>query len=633
MRRGEARPAAAVISALDSVAIFSVASAVVLLLGAGHRFFFGPFRVTMPDPAALLAFGMLVVVIRYTLDPSLPILPVVPVDGSGAELRAEKMRLAAPAAFPRRAAFYAVGSAAASLVWLIPHLLRIRHVPDPGDPIFYAWQLARLTHQVLNTPTQLFDGNILHPAPNTLTYADPTVLQGALALPFIGAGADPLIVSNVLLIATFPLCALAFFYGAWRLTGDAQAGCIAGILGGLSAFKVEHYSHLELQYFFFVPLGTVAVMRLVASPSWRTGGIFGAIVSAQWLACMYYGVMQFVFLGTSVLMATAAWGISSRRRLATAAATGAAIALVGSSITAVPFFRTQGDRGHRSIQEVRSYSAVPADYLAADERLVNYQHLVPQDGKPELQLFPGSAPLVLAAVGVIPPMSVGMITLLVATAVTFEGSLGTNGLLYDDLYRYVPPFRSIRSAARFAALVGAGLILLSAYGAARLLSLTRSPAIRAVVFSALAAGALMDGRYLIALQPYHATIPTIYSRVTPDMVLAEFPEGEVSNEAYMYFSTSHWARLINGHSAYLPKGYLELQGAMAHFPGDKTVLQRLREHGTTHITLNCRFVPGNCEPLLNALDEMPELERIASEKWERADVRLYQLSQTPEKVK
>ena len=70
-------------------------------------------------------------------------------------------------------------------------------------------------------------------------------------------GADPLIVSNAIFLATFPLCALAFFFTAWRLTSDPQAACVAGILGGLSTFKIEHYSHLELQFFFFAPLAVL----------------------------------------------------------------------------------------------------------------------------------------------------------------------------------------------------------------------------------------------------------------------------------------------------------------------------------------------------------------------------------------
>ena len=114
---------------------------------------------------------------------------------------------------------------------MTPHVWHLRHVPTVGDPVFSAWRLARFAHQTLNQPKQLFDGNIFHPARDTLTYSDPTVLEGLITLPLMVAGGDPLAVSNALFLASFPLSALAFFYAGWRLTADPRSGCIAGILG------------------------------------------------------------------------------------------------------------------------------------------------------------------------------------------------------------------------------------------------------------------------------------------------------------------------------------------------------------------------------------------------------------------
>ena len=52
----------------------------------------------------------------------------------------------------------------------------------------------------------------------------------------------------------------------------------------------------------------------------------------------------------------------------------------------------------------------------------------------ERELFPGTATLALGLVGAMPPMSLGTIVLVAGTAVAFDGSLGFNGLIYDDLY-------------------------------------------------------------------------------------------------------------------------------------------------------------------------------------------------------
>ncbi len=44
---------------------------------------------------------------------------------------------------PREGRYYAAALVVASLVWLTPHLLHIRRVPDAGDPLFSAWRIAR----------------------------------------------------------------------------------------------------------------------------------------------------------------------------------------------------------------------------------------------------------------------------------------------------------------------------------------------------------------------------------------------------------------------------------------------------------------------------------------------------------
>lgn len=618
-------PFRALATILDGVVIASVAIAAVLLLGGSPSVHIGGRSILLPHVWRLILFAAVVAVLRYWVERDAPILALLRADDIRPALDGERERFARRTPAPPAVKYYALFAVAASLVWVTPHLLHIRQVPTVGDPIFSAWRLARFAHQLLNDPTRLFDGNIFHPARDTLTYSDPTVLEGLLAFPFIAAGGDPLTVSNALFLASFPLSALAFFYAGWRLTSDPRAGCIAGILGGLSAFKIEHYAHLELQFFWFAPLTLIALMRMLADPTARSGAVFGALLAGQWLASMYFGVMLLVFLTPVALLLAVAWRVRPTRALLAAIATSSAILLVGGSITAVPLMRSQKDRGERSVAEIRSASAVPLDYVAANDGLVMYRGVLPRSSN-ERELFPGTATLALGLAGAMPPMSLGTIILVAGTAVAFDGSLGLNGLIYDDLYAYALPFRSMRVPARFAALVGSGLILLSAYGARRVFLLGRTARRQAALFALLSAGALIDLRSGVGLMPYFATVPPIYSNVTSEMVLAELPTPVASTVACMYFSTFHWARLINGYSGYFPEGYGELKSAMDHFP-TKALLAELRQRGATHITVNCRLFSDRtkCAAVLAALDEMPELVRISDAQWEGADVRLYKL--------
>jgi hypothetical protein len=122
---------------------------------------------------------------------------------------------------------------------------------------------------------------------------------------------------------------------------------------------------------------------------------------------------------------------------------------------------------------------------------------------------------------------------------------------------------------------------------------------------------------------YPATIPSIYDRVTPDMVLVEFPR--YHDVDYMYFSTRHWAHLLGGYSGFLPFDQALEQG-LSTFPSAESV-ERLRRRGATHLTYNCALEQrqNRCAAVFEFLDGTSALELVASERWERAEVRLYRL--------
>jgi hypothetical protein len=119
-------------------------------------------------------------------------------------------------------------------------------------------------------------------------------------------------------------------------------------------------------------------------------------------------------------------------------------------------------------------------------------------------------------------------------------------------------------------------------------------------------------------------MPSIYASVQPDMVLAEFPMFLEANIFYMYFSTSHWASMLNGYSGYLPVTYKDLQQEMEDFPLGDT-LPRLRREGVTHVTVNCRLwqSPDRCLGVLTWLDKDPTVRLVSSGTWDQQDVRLY----------
>ncbi len=227
--------------------------------------------------------------------------------------------------------------------------------------------------------------------------------------------------------------------------------------------------------------------------------MLGALLALQWLACMYFGVMLPVFLVPVALSAIVAWRVRPTRDLLLSIGAVAMVAAIGFAILAVPFMKSRPTRGERNWDVVAFYSAAPTDYGRPHGRMAMYGWLAEarqskEGPRPERDLFPGTSTLALAFVGMLPPLPLASIATIGATALAFDGSLGNGGIVYDDLYRYLLPFRGMRVPARFSALVGCGLAMLAAYGARRLITLPRSPRGQTLVFAVLAVVVLIDLR-------------------------------------------------------------------------------------------------------------------------------------------
>ncbi|HTM23902.1 MAG TPA: hypothetical protein VL225_01840 [Vicinamibacterales bacterium] len=608
------------VTLLDAALIALTAAVIVVFLGGRTRIDVAGLRVSLRAAGNLFALAAAFGIVRLAAGGRMRLFPLV-APASRGRIDAERQRLAQAPTVSRGVWVCAGLTLAGSIVWIAPHIWHPRSVPDLGDPLFSAWRIARIAHQLATDPRHLFDGNIFYPLPLTLTYSDSTFLEALLGTPFLLAGTDPLLVANGLTLAAFPLCGVAFFYAAWRLTDDPRAALVAGLLGAWYPFHAEHYSHLELHWVMFVPVALILGLRLLADPSARRGLLFGLAVAGQWLASMYMGVMLMTFLAPFLVMVAVAWRVRPTRALAMGVLAAAAVLAPALTGLGYPYMKSRDARGERGRQEVSDGSALPSDYGATHIRMTTYMRHTRVGNRGERELFPGTSTLLLGAVGVVPPLTGAGIATIVAGALTFDWSLGFKGLTYDDLYRRSIVHRGMRVPARFSAIVGAALVLLGAYGARRLIRLGRSMAAQAAICGALAAIVLVDLRIDPRIHPYSASIPSIYARVEPSMILVELPR--FHDTEYMYFSTRHWAHLLGGYSGYLPLN-ADLQHGLETFPSPEGIAS-LKRAGATHLTYNCALEirRGRCDAVLAQLADNPLLEPVASERWDNAPVTLY----------
>jgi hypothetical protein len=79
------------------------------------------------------------------------------------------------------------------------------------DPYFSIWRLSWIARALATSPADLFNGNTFYPAKNTLAFSDATLLQGALAAPWLWAGVSQVLVYNLLLFAGIAASGVAMF--------------------------------------------------------------------------------------------------------------------------------------------------------------------------------------------------------------------------------------------------------------------------------------------------------------------------------------------------------------------------------------------------------------------------------------
>ena len=196
--------------------------------------------------------------------------------------------------------------------------------------------------------------------------------------------------------------------------------------------------------------------------------------------------------------------------------------------------------------------------------------------------------------------------LVAATVLSFGPSIANGGAVtvatapYRWLYDFVPGFDGVRVPARFGMLVVLALSVLAGVALAHVHRHWRMGTGMVAVCAGLfllEAGAAPIGLNVpfpvegVAPPPpslyASGRIPDVYERVAalpPSSVLLEFPVGALAWDVrYMFYSTFHWRRLVNGFSGGVPSRYARDIAAISRsFEDPETAWAHVRATGASH---------------------------------------------------
>ena len=465
------------------------------------------------------------------------------------------------------------------------------HASDHWDVYFNMWRLAWFAHALASAPSTIFDGNIFYPEPNVLTFSDAMVVEGLVAAPLLWAGVRPVLVHNALLFGAVILSAAGMVVLVERLTGSRAAAVIGGIIFAFAPYRFDHLMHMELQWTVWVPWALWAVHRTIESGRPLHGLQAGLFVALQMLSSVYYGVFLATLLPLVAGLLLLSLPTSQALRAFRALALGGGVAAIICSLYALPYLAASQQVGRRPTHEINKFSAQPRDYLVAtpDNRIYGDAF----DSPPERRLFPGVVPVLLAIAAVLPrPRTRAAGVYLIAFVAAFDMSLGFNGYMYEYLYAYVPVFAGLRVPARLGIFVTGFLAILAAQGYAALQDAVPRAARRACAVVIPCVLLLEYSVSPLQLVRYENTAPPVYEFLSrlPSGVVAEFPvplKNAVPgpDARYIYMSTFHWQKLVNGYSGFYPASYLRRLDGLQSFP-DPSSIEILRRTGVSYVIVH-----------------------------------------------
>lgn len=316
-------------------------------------------------------------------------------------------------AFDRRGvqtAAAAVAYAALTVVMTWPIAAGLgRDVPaDLGDSLLNMWIMAWVADAVPALLTgrmafaDLWNANIFHPTPLSLTFSEHLIPQALQGLPAYFATGNIVLAYDLVFLATFALSGLGTFLAVRELTGSARAAFVAGLFYAFFPYRLGQFPHIQTISSQWMPFAIYGFRRWFDTG--RTRALAGGTAAfvLQGLSSGYY-----LFYFAPVLGAYVLWEIAVRDRWRDGRTwLGAAGAGAASLACTVPFLlpyqQAKEQLGFtRPFGEVVSFSADLYAYAHTPPQVHVWGGILNRFPQPEGDLFPGAVPLAAAAAAIV----------------------------------------------------------------------------------------------------------------------------------------------------------------------------------------------------------------------------------------
>ena len=459
------------------------------------------------------------------------------------------------------------------------------------DPYLNLYILKWDVHQLFLNPLKLFQANTFYPYSNTLAYSEHMIVNALFAMPVALVTGNMVFSYNLIFLLTFALSGFGAYLLVYYLTEDKDAGIAAGIIFAFCPYKFARQDAIQLMCAQFMPFVLLFMHRFHAGREYRNLFLFLVFFLLQVLSCWYYA-----FYITIAVIVYSVFFVFKKENMNFAFWKRTGLFLVLALFIILPFalpyyYVSQDNPGFfRSFNLIVGWSADLRDYITppASNRIYGnlLKNLRPACLSWEHEMFMGISVFLLAvyaALRIKIRENYKIFIYLLLAIFAFVMSLGpylhvwgkNTGvpLFYTIFYDFLPGFKSMRGVSRIAVIFMLAVSVLAGFGVSKL-KLSKSPnpnprQLRARVFLGFIIPLIILAEYFsVPIKttriPMEKEIPPVYNWLNKqkgDCPLVEFDLSVaggyvLSRESeYMYFSTFHWKKIVNGWSGYLPAGY------------------------------------------------------------------------------
>jgi hypothetical protein len=529
---------------------------------------------------------------------------------------------------------------------------------DLGDPLFVSGMLTWASkHWIdllggdLSAVRRFWNAPFFYPETLATAFSEHFVLHSLLTLPIYLGTENIVLCYNVLFLAAFALSGFGMFLFVRELTGRPLAAFVAGLAFAFAPYRFATIPHLQVISTQWMGLALFAFRRYFVTGRLRPLAGGALALWAQNMSSGYYMVYFGPFVALYVLAEIAIRQLWGHLKVWGHVVLAAGAVLAATIPFGIPYLTLQ-QRYHykRSLAELTYFSADLLGWLTASPSLRLWGGLRTFD-KAEGHLFPGVTVVILAVVGLAygwrhvrrrehadRGAAVAAVFGTFAIVLSFWMSLGpqvqlrTQPLgvpaLYALAYRYIPGYDVARVPARFAMIAAFALAAAAGVGLAAIERRRRWPVVL-FGFLVLAEGTAVplpvnltwtsDPAKLLPPPSRvfrEREIPPVYKylRTLDNAVVAHLPFGAPEREIqYVYYSTIHGRRIINGYSGMFPPTYQMRAPDMLNAAIDpRAANERMIFDGVTVLVLHSGAYDGEWgRKLVAVFDNSRGFERLA----------------------